>query len=132
MCFYISSDKRWNYKKVAEKSIPVYKIFSIPYDNRRKYFTSPYQHFDYEKGAVYEEDSMRVHNYDKINVGFHSYDSLIAAKYNYGGSLYEIIVKCSIPKGAYYYYNPVHNEYVSDTIKIGKKALVLQNSFSLE
>ena len=57
---------------------------------------------------------------DQINKGLHSYTTYSKAqKENFlqGAE----IVRCIIPKGAKYYYNPDYKEYVSNYLIIGKK-----------
>lgn len=125
MCFQIEGAKL----KIADKTIKVYKRFYNSFIttkrgiNFKKILLSPVKEFPYERGETYYEDSMaRNHWGDQIDIGLHSYSTLKRAKLH-AAPFPEVIVKCEIPKGAKYYYNPRYQEYVSDTITIGTKVI---------
>lgn len=127
MCFCIARNKKWKTKKKARKPIKVFKIFNS-YSTNDCLLISPYKGFKYEAGETYYEDSMQGEADIRVNVGIHSYSSKKEAIDNMDDDyLHQVIVACTIPKGAYYYYNPGFKQYVSDTLKIGKKALVLKH-----
>lgn len=67
-----------------------------------------------------------------IERGLHSYsDSRKALSRCTNG---EVVVKCIIPKGSRYYYNPVDKEYVSNKLQYTNKFVVkaCQNLFSVK
>lgn len=129
MCFYIHSE----YKKikVADKDIPCWKIFtkSLP-----GFVNSLYEGFPYERGALYYENNMHkekgfFYESDVIYIGLHSFSTLAKARVIYGISFTltrnKIIIRCVIPKGSKYYYNPDRREYVSDHLLIGTRKVKL-------
>lgn len=114
MCFYIHNKHKK--VKIAEKNITCYKRLE---NHSPKYFRSPIQKYKYEKGSLYYEDSLGLRRgFPVIEVGIHSYSTLEEARDNWTDYGYKI-VKCTIPKGSKYYYNPDYSEYVSDHLKIG-------------
>lgn len=118
MCFVIRTPKQ-----KAERDIVVYKVVINHHDSET--FTSMYQDFKYTIDKVYttklsySDKSGRICRPDiaeVINKGFHSYISLITARKNY--SIYSVVTKCIIPKGAYYFTNTRTHERVSNKIKM--------------
>ena len=125
MCFHIH--KRHKRIKTATEDIVCYKVFprrSRTGNQHKQYVRSLFQEFKYELGETYYEDSITVNEtYQEIYSGIHSYSTFTMAKER--TYLHRIIVKCIIPAGAKYYYNPIRKEYVSDYITIGKTSDVL-------
>ena len=119
MCFRIHEDSPS--QQIAKTDIICYKRLR----KGKKYFTSPCQGFKYEKGECYYEDNMTICEdfcgNKIIEQGLHSYSCPRQAKhmrYSFGTES-EKIVKCVIPEGAIYYYNPRREEYVSEYLIIG-------------
>ena len=122
MCFKIY--KNHPLPKYADKDIICYKVT----DNNKikeNNFISIVKEFKYKYDTLYILDTpleieLIKHSEKKteynIEKGFHSYSN-----YNNASGWIECsIIKCIIPKGSTYYFNPVRQEYVSDKIKIGK------------
>lgn len=119
MCFFI--DPEHKRVKIAKKDMVCYKRLHI--HSFIGGFRSPYADFIYEKGETYFEDSMSISNddfFDRIEVGLHSYSKKSTADGHWQSC---VTVRCVIPKGSRYYYNERTKEYVSDTLRIGKKPL---------
>jgi len=147
MCFYV--DPRHPDEKTAKRDITCYKAGNVKevwiMDSERKLkithqFLSPYYYYLYDFEKLYRlprsirkrkiSPNVRVVKCVKttyrvlcpdgfvIYNGFHSYSNkaYIAPPYYMEG----IIVKCTIPKGAKYYYNSYLKEYVSDSIIINQ------------
>lgn len=123
MCFNVHH-KHKNIK-TAKKDIICYKIF-FKHKNK-KYFESIVQGFKYEKGCLYYEKGLNKDSKikaesgrrnDFIEIGLHSYDS--TNNFRLTIFSWDYLVKCIIPKGAKYYYNPEEGEYVSDHLWIGE------------
>ena len=133
MCFYIHRD---HYKlKTAEEDIVCYKeankltTFSFRTSDEIKGtediqgFISFYRFFDYKFGETYGYINLSEHEFSNmeetsrlgvIHEGFHSYIAYqVCDDHNF-------CIKCFIPKGTRYFYNPDYNEYVSERIRIGK------------
>lgn len=129
MCFYIHSKHKT--AKIAKKDIICYKILSK--FNTRLYLDN----FIHEKGIYFSSIKNYIYNFNEnkkyisnikvenanywnnynecIHIGIHSYSSIKRCRsYPYSRV---VIVKCIIPKGSTYYYNPDKQEYVSDTIE---------------
>lgn len=128
MCFYISYEKDNAKEKIAKKDIPVWKAFNsgnflydskgIELGNCKKNsigFTSAYRGYEYKYGRLYKTAKKNVAPFHgQIRIGFHSY----SARYKcYRGSC-TYAIRCYIPAGAKYYYNPTNEEYVSSSIRI--------------
>ena len=122
MCFTVH--KRYPNPLVAKRDIVCYKtMFSSP---GKEVFASMYRGFKYEIGKEYslgKELRVRYETgdftcvvYRDIREGFHSFSNKKelsdAASESYSR------VKCIIPEGSTYYYNPDDREYVSDRIRI--------------
>lgn len=109
MCFYIDNNNR---KRLAKRDIICYK--NVRADLRPEYdYTGGFQYklnklFNHSK----KKDILKVIHYIlgvRIDIGFHFY-------IKESSHCYLTIVRCIIPKDAYYYKNKT--EYVSDKIKI--------------
>jgi len=82
-------------------------------------FISPFRLEKYSLGEIKSIQGNLIGNsLGEIHVGLHSYSSAIHA--NFFKSSYEMIYECIIPKGSKYYYNPNHNEYVSNQLIVMK------------
>jgi hypothetical protein len=126
-------------KRVADKSITVYKILAKRHNNT---YVAPYMETIYEVGEMYTISSLNPLKTAFgcsyiINKGFHSFDKNCTVCYlpNYSTSVFgadgffncyitcwhagdiAVIAKCTIPKGATYYRN-YRGEIVSDTLII--------------
>lgn len=114
MCFFISS--KFPNELIAENNIRCYKIGTV----NEKSFRSLYKDFYYVYGRCYKlETKLTPWFYrSKIEKGFHSYAYIKYARNMISILSMDRIVKCTIPKGAKYYFNGV--EYVSDRIIIHK------------
>jgi hypothetical protein len=130
MCFFVSKSKGYSKKKIAIADIVCYKLF--PKRKRRgnqygSFVVSKHRCFEYKLGETYYEDSMKIeidwYGQKIINFGLHSFSSLTRAIENNWDT--DIILKCIIPAGATYYYNPDRSEYVSDYITIGTKTDII-------
>ena len=112
MCFYIHS--KHPEPKTAKEDESCYKIGYL--DSIHNKFRSEIMKFSYQLNKVY---STKIDGYgDVIRRGFNSFKTKKdALEDNTWGN---DIVKCTIPKGATYYYNPDLQEYVSNKIKILK------------
>jgi hypothetical protein len=119
MCY--TTNKAREVAQVAKKDIKVYKVFNeknVRFDTKSFKLTirSVHMGFTYEFGECYHEDGLVAYTCGSINVGLHSYSTLNKAKNSWGGNL---VVECTIPEGAKYFFNPNSKEYVSDYIVIG-------------
>lgn len=119
MCFFIH--EKHPTEKIAEEDIICYKIV-------RDDLQSLYCRFQYCYNGLYTDpESLKpFEHYDTIFRGYHSYSNEEAVNINFKDNVLvkiipSIIVKCIIPKGAHYYYNPRRCEYISNQIKIIKK-----------
>lgn len=107
---------------VAEKDITCYKIV-YPADRRGK-FLAYVRPFRYEIGKEYTEKMFyRESDSCFIYKGFHSFSTQKAAKFyflkfHFFGKA--VMIKCVIPKGAYYFTGcgDTPNQYCSDKIKV--------------
>ena len=126
MCFHIHPEHKE--EKTAIEDIVCYKHSDKRIRNFlfRKIFISDFQKFRYRFNKLYKLDKKIVVRYsmvrcgcqyDKtgaIHEGFHSYAKL--------PEFPPRLVKCIIPKGSQYYYNPFGSgEYVSNQIIIKNK-----------
>ena len=70
--------------------------------------------------------------FNSIERGLHSYSEPIIALSRCWGN--EVVVKCIIPKGSIYYFNPVDKEYVSNQLQYTNKFVVgdYQKLFSIK
>ena len=109
MCFTITTPE-----KIAKRDIVCYKRLI----RRRGQYTSVYQGSFYMFGKVYKTVGFGFVGRDVFE-GRHSYSNLKQAKRLVWDI--EVIVKCIIPKGTKYYYNPGDKEYVSLAIKLVKE-----------
>jgi len=53
----------------------------------------------------------------RVHKGLHSYTTLETAKKQLHKLSGEVLIECRIPKGAEYYYDPMREEYASDTLR---------------
>ena len=111
MCFHIHP--KYPEPKLAETDIICYKVV------RKRSFTnefySIYEMFRYKLKEIYSRTSfgiVKTFYEDVIYEGFHSYSILDKAIDQYAGH-HGCIIKCIIPEGTIYYYNPEDSEYVS-------------------
>ena len=115
MCFYVTKGDK---AKIAKENITVYKVIRIDNSpiygdliiNRKREF--------WKKGFHYIET-----NFPKVALtlgisknSFHSYMTLFQAQNFKFGSSHIKVVEMIIPKGAYYYKNENHQEYISSDI----------------
>lgn len=111
MCFIIHTTQPYSDEQTANADIVVYKV--IQSCNR-----SLHLDFQYAPNLSYRlRKKLKVVRSDSIDKGFHSYSSFAKAKrrvFHHWKA-----VKFIIPKGAKYYYNPDHDEYVSSSIRSG-------------
>ena len=127
MCFIIHPD--YPNPLVAEQDIICFKIGKKAESNLddQKFF-SQYRSYVYRLGELQPKvelflDRWIGHSILSVQIGYHSYHPLnpsIRAEY-VANSPY-CLVRCIIPKGSQYYYNPSDREYVSDQI-IAQKIL---------
>lgn len=116
---FCNSDVVWNQNKIKFLGITVWNKYNIKklHSLYRDYPYVPYEHnpevtifltkSDYDNGYY-------------ISKGYHSYSTLYKAKEE--RNLYEVIVKCIIPKGSAYYING-RNEVVSSNIIVTDKII---------
>jgi len=109
MCFIISDEHPE--VKIAKRDITCYK--EVIKHRLSQYVKSDVMYFVYKLGKIYKR-KMIVDN-DNIDTGFHSYSNKCAIN-RFRDDI--IFVKCIIPKGSEYYYNPSWCEYVSNRIII--------------
>ena len=122
MCFYIHP--KHQEKKIAKRDIVCYKYGRVTKAGN-KFSPSCYTGFYYPFGEKVEQKGNRwpyIHTYrgffpKRIEKGFHSYSNKKAIK-GFTKRYYNI-VKCIIPKGTEYFYDPKTKTYVS-------RALVVQ------
>ncbi len=139
MCFQIH--KRHLGEKTASRDITCYKklaieFYSLPMTNKPITiskellpiikFRTPFRdvpvalHKSPLKTAIIKVvPSPFVFEENRIENGLHSYSSIkkaMSATYKR-----EVIVKCTIPKGSKYYYNPYSQEYVSNQLQYSTK-----------
>ena len=118
MCFTIHEDNKE--RKIAREDIDCYKTMFRKMDIKGNiYFVSLYQSFEYEKNLIYSV--VLQEPFDKeIKDCFHSYSDDIIARLDIRLPYYInfFVVRCTIPKGAEYYFNPIRREFVSNTIII--------------
>lgn len=135
MCFFVHEDHPT--VKIATKNIVCYKSMYLKkkglgyhylgkhltrYNFKNYGFRTPYQdvEIDFEKPLVKSKLKvvMRAGSNTKIiELGLHSYSNLPSARDEYGN----IVIKCIIPKGSKYYFNPEDCEYVSNQLLYTKK-----------
>ena len=126
MCFYVQEKNKD--PKVAKRNITCYKVFEETECFPETVY-SYYQGFQYILGVLYELDgyidpdprrkSDLAGYVGTIEVGLHSYSRKDKAKGIASlGICSKVVYKCTIPKGATYYYNSDREEYVSDQIII--------------
>lgn len=114
-----SAKRRSNKPLVATKAFKVYKMFVHFGESQLK---SPYQNFYYEKNKRYttklgvEIDGDSIWSYQiNIHEGFHAFVKPIRMN----GST-RILIECTVPKGAKYFYGD-SGDIVSNKIIIGNK-----------
>lgn len=112
MCFFIHPKHRE--MKTAERNIPCYKQGLRSLD--QKIFFSRFYIYPYNLGQLNKiVGEWPIHPptlpVTVIQKGFHSYSNR-----RYPSQQCLEVVKCIIPKGAHYFYNPEDQEYVSDQI----------------
>lgn len=118
--------------RTANKDITCYKIV-YPGDGQETssdIFRSMMMKFHYKIGVTYEEPDFKVtpeepdfkvtwvtdKNARLVHKGFHSYRKLSEAAY--WVSRWQAILKCVIPAGSKYYYDPNKIYYCSNKLKI--------------
>lgn len=111
MCFFIHP--KHPKMKTAKRDIPCYKE---GFHYRKEFFyPKHFTNYQYDLGQLNKIEGKwpiqwRGWSVVEIYEGFHSYSN----KKELYGSFAN--VKCIIPKGAHYFYNPERREYVSDQI----------------
>lgn len=128
MCFYIHEDHI--HAKIAENDITCYKIVTR---KKNKDLVSPYMGSEVILGQKVEQKIESKYGIS-IDIGIHSCTTFLSAFLRrfemwlnnhfcqYGK---KIIVKCIIPKGTKYYYNPDVKEYVSEAMIYGNRRYFL-------
>lgn len=121
MCFYRVS----KYQK-AEQDIMCYKIMEL--DNNNGLHSSIYRtYITYHPGSkikAYKKLSwFKKRNIERINALDRLNGEVVHSVIDYSTALrhkysQEVVVKCVIPKGEYYWVNYGHNEYASLSLKI--------------
>ncbi len=107
MCFYIHTAQP--NPKVATRSIRVWKRFGPN-------LKSPYRLFQYEHGKEYKAELVKTFCSNQVHNGLHAYTSLDTV--NRHKLRMEIVLECTVPKGATYYWNPSMQQIVSDRLVI--------------
>ena len=116
---------------VAKRDIRCYKMVTRTRGMRRGVYRSWFRDFEYRLGEEYREpkfEAAAILDYDSgegdINYGFHSYaDESFACKQEDKFS-HAVIIRCVIPKGAYYYESSDSGDerrfmqYCSDRLRI--------------
>lgn len=124
MCFYL--DYRHQRPMIALRKITCYKVVNH-FSKVENIVTSVLYNHCYVLGKRQPHIRLKKVGYDKtsINEGYHSYFNLPRALMN----KYEtnVIVKCVIPVGAKYYYNPACEEYVSSSLIVKE---ILDNPYN--
>lgn len=118
MCFYVHN--KHPHVLVAKRDIVCYKKGEIQnLLTMGQVFVPPYYRFRYEFGKQYKtKTTWQTHpgwTLTVVHEGFHSYSNKKEALKE-RGSVYVVVVKCIIPKGSEYFYNPYYKQYVSDSI----------------
>ncbi len=111
MCFYVS--KKHPDKKIAKRDISCYKVVEL--SETPDLFISSYQGFPYILGKLYCIQGTLFKMAGLIHSGLHAYSNKRKLCFFFSD---ETTVKCIIPKGSEYYYNPKDGEYVSNQIII--------------
>jgi len=132
MCFNIHIE--YPKKLIAEKNITCYKrvvrlkdeivcnihhleVMRIDTSKLRKsILLSPYRYQQYKTRVLYRSRLVDNKCNGCIHEGLHSHSSLRQAEIKREDH-YEKIIRCVIPKGAEYYYNPEEKEYVSNQLR---------------
>lgn len=118
MCFIIH--EKHPKKKIARINKTCYKVM---YRGQEKgEYISLYQWAKYSKRIIHTSEIDKP-SYDgdgnlEITNGRHSYSDIVMARMFKDVEDERVIVKCTIPRGSEYYYNPTEQEYVSNQIKI--------------
>lgn len=109
----------------AEKDITCYKVV-YPGDRWKlpaNVFKSVVMDFQYKVGETYDEPEFRSTSALDVNTcsrlvfkGFHSYRKLSEA--TLWAMKWTIILKCVIPAGSRYFYDPDKTQYCSDKLRI--------------
>lgn len=108
MCFH--THREHSAEQFAKEDITVYKVVL-------KSNTSFWRHFKYKANTLYRlRKKLKVSPiWGEIHLGFHSYSTMRKANAEVCNGTK--IVAFTIPKGAKYYHNPDHMEYVSSSIR---------------
>ena len=116
MCLY-----SWQKRKKATKDIECYKIVLI----KNGVIHSKYHDKEWELNKLYEAENalpFRIKSDGDVTSGyFHSYDSFEEVKRWAFCDKNEVVCKCIIPDGTYYYYgihSDGHEGYASKKLKI--------------
>lgn len=120
MCFYVNQNNP--NPIIAAENIECYKVgYKTFLSKAENAFESQFRHYIYSLNDEQPELQLEP-EYDTelgleiIHKGYHSYSNLTTAIVNAFSD--QVVVKCIIPKGATYYYNPIRDEYVSTSIII--------------
>ena len=111
MCFTIDENHRR--RKTAKEDITCYKVL-IDREYQHSNYYSPYYGYKYVLGKLVKSRLQRPDRHNDINKGLHSHSTLKNA--NVCRDYFDVIVTCTIPKGAKYYYNHIKEEYVSNRL----------------
>lgn len=116
---------------VAERDIMCYKMVMRTRGMRRGIYRSWFREFEYSLGREYREPNFETAAFldpefdvGYINRGFHSYADESFARKQEGKFPHAVIIRCVIPKGAYYYESDDfgdeqrYMQYCSDRLKI--------------
>ena len=136
MCFIIREKQRL---KIAKKDITCYKVVKLKGINQYKGVLKSYvKNFKYDLNTLYpkiDNFEISIHYYNTlkysknrgvINEGYHSFSNYNKAIGWLNPFVDSIVIKCIIPKGSKYFYDPIGEECVSDQIKtLGKNEITL-------
>lgn len=127
MCFIVHPE--YPDPLVTEQDIVCFKVgYEAEISLFGGYFTSEYRGYKYRLKRLQPLVELCLYNNTKtgtieINKGYHSYHPLHPfAQSGFDATSKFCLVRCIIPKGSQYYYNPNDQEYVSDQI-IAQKIL---------
>lgn len=116
---------------IAERDITCYKMVTRTRGMRRGKYLSWFRDFEYRLGEEYREPKFEtaaiLDHYSgegDINYGFHSYADESFARRQEDKFSHAVIIRCVIPKGAYYYKSSDsgderrYMQYCSDRLRI--------------
>ena len=123
MCFSIHPDHKS--VKIAGKDITCWKYFTSVDKFGGTSFWQQHRYYFGTQENIADPFWPKFINSTSISEGFHSWSSY---KPTLDYCYCDRIIKCKIPKGSEYFYNPTNKEYISNQIIIVKKVSKLENS----